>query len=61
MRARGGRGVLAALLLTYVAIGVYFAVALGAGPGIGALAVLELLGMLALAAGVAWASSRRRR
>ena len=60
MGARGGRGPIAALLLTYVAVGVYFAVVLGAGPGIGALAVLELLAMLTLAAGVAWAAGRRR-
>jgi len=50
-------GVLAA---TYVALMLFFTVIYRGGPGIGALAMLEMLAMLALAGGVAWATGRKR-
>ena len=59
MRDRTGRRLLAALVVTYAALALVFVFVYGGGLKIGALAMLEMLAMLALAAGVAWAASNR--
>lgn len=51
---------LGALAATYLALMIFFAVIYRGGPAIGALAMLEMLAMLALAGGVAWATARKR-
>jgi hypothetical protein len=60
MGDRGSRRTLIALGLTYLAFAAVFVFVYRAGPAIGAIAVLELFAMLALAVGVAWASARKR-
>ena len=60
MDRRGAWRWLGTLAATYVVLMLFFAVMYRGGPGIGALATLEMLAMLALAVGVAWASARKR-
>lgn len=59
MERGGGRRIWIALGLTYLVLAVFFTLFYGGGVGVGALATLELLAMLALAVGVAWASARK--
>jgi hypothetical protein len=60
MRDRGARAQLIALAVTSLALAGFFAFFYGGGVAIGALALLELLALLALALGVAWAGARKR-
>ena len=60
MERRGIRRQLIALGVTYLAVAAFFVLFYGGGVGVGAVAMLEFLAMLALAAGVAWASARKR-
>jgi hypothetical protein len=59
MRDRGARLQLIALAATALALAGFFAFFYGGGLAIGALALLELLALFALAVGVAWATNRR--
>ena len=60
MSRGGGQRIWIALGVTYLVLAVFFALFYGGGVAVGALATLELLAMLALATGVAWASARKR-
>jgi hypothetical protein len=51
---------LVALALTYVALALLFVLVYRSGLLVGAVAMLEMLAMLALAVGVAWATARKR-
>ena len=59
MERYGGR-LIVALGLTSLAVAAFFAVIYGGGVTVGAFALLEMVALLALAAGVAWASARKR-
>jgi hypothetical protein len=60
MGDRGAKRSLIALAVTYVAFALVFLLVYRAGLAVGAIAMLELFAMLALACGVAWATSRKR-
>lgn len=59
MESRGNR-LIAVLGVTMLVVAAFFAVYYGGGLVVGAFALLELLALLALAGGVAWASGRKR-
>ena len=60
MGDRSTKRSLLALALTYVAFALVFLLVYRSGLMVGAVAMLELFAMLALAVGVAWATARKR-
>ena len=56
----GNRGSLVALAGTVVAVAIFFGIYYGGGVAVGAFVMLEMLLLLALALGVAWATARKR-
>ena len=60
MGDRGTKRSLVALALSYLAFILVFLFVYRAGLAVAGIAMLELFAMLALAAGVAWASLRKR-